>query len=134
MKFDVEKKTQVWLGALILVLSLIYVFASLGKIDWVIWIAVTFGIFLSIFLFSEGGVYEYWRNKGYKKISANDFLVWMTMFVSGVVFLNSIALMGVVRDWLPDTVLSFLSVVGVTSGIIAGTLGAIYVIIPKPKQ
>src|SRR3990167_580386 len=131
--FDVEKKTQSWLGAFILVLSLIYVFASLGKLDWVVWIAIAFGVFLSILLISEGGVYSYWKSKGYRKIDSGDFLVWMTMFVSGVVFLNSIALIGVVKDWFPDAVLNFLSIVGVTSGIIAGLLGAVYVLVPKPK-
>lgn len=133
MKFDIEKKTQVWLGALILVLSLVWVFASLGRTDFVIWIALIFGIFLSIFLFIEGGVYEYWRSKGYRKIEANDFLVWLTMFVSGAVFLNSIAFIGVVRNVIPDAVLGFLSGVGVITGVIGGTLGAIYILVPKPK-
>ena len=131
--FDIEKKTQGWLGALVLVLSLVYIFASLGKIDWVLWIAVIFGVFLSIFLFIEGGVYHYWKSKGYKKVDAGDFLVWLTMFVSGAIFLNSMSFVGVIGDRMPEVVLSFLSMIGVVTGIIGGILGAIYVIVPKPK-
>ena len=131
--FDVEKKSQVWLGLLVLVSSIIYILASLGRADWTVWMALVFGVFLSGFLIFEGGVYHYWKSKGYKHIGMSDFVVYLTMFVAGAVFLNSIALMGVVRDWLPDAVLSFLSTIGVTTGIIAGILGIIYVLIPKPK-
>lgn len=133
MVFDVEKKTQVWLGSLILVLSLVYVFASLGRIDWVLWVAVIFGLFLSVFLFIEGGIYDYWRRKAYKQISANDFLVWLTMFTSAVVLINTLALVPILQDKIPEVVLNFVRPIGITTGVIAGILGAIYVIVPKPK-
>jgi hypothetical protein len=132
--FKTEKKTQSWLGYLILVLSLIYVLTSLGKVDWIIWFAVAFGVFLSIFLLIEGGVYDYWRSKGYKEVTAHDFLVWLTMFVAGAVFLNSIALISVIKDMIPSSVLGFLSTIGVTTAVIAGILGMIYIIVPKPKS
>ena len=130
---NVEKKSQVWLGWLIVLLSVIYGLSSLGKVEWLVWIAVIFGIFLSIFLVIEGGIRDYLRSKGWRKIDSSDFLVWFTMFVAGAIFLNSIALIGVVRSWMPMIVLSFLSTIGIVTSVIGAILGIMYVFVPKPK-
>jgi hypothetical protein len=131
--FNIEKGSQFWLGLFILASSIVYTLSSLGRADWVVWMSVVFGIVLSMFLVSEGGVYSYWKSKGYKRVSANDLIIWVTMFVAGCVFLNSIALIAVVKDYFPLMVLDFLSKIGIATGIIAGILGIVYIFIPKPK-
>lgn len=131
--FKVERGSSVWLGWLIILLSVVYGLASLGRLNWIVWVAMIFGVFLSIFLFIEGGIRDYWRSKGYKSLDSSDFLVWLTMFVSGAIFLNSIALIGVIRDLMPDVVLGFLSTIGVITAVIGAILGVMYVLVPKPK-
>lgn len=131
--FNIEKRSQAILGWLIVLLSVIYGLASLGKVEWIVWVAIVFGVFLSMFLFIEGGIYSYWKKGGYRHVDSGDFLVWVTMFVSGAIFINSIALIGVVRDWLPEMVLSFLATIGLIVAVIGSILGVMYALVPKPK-
>jgi len=133
LKIKLEDTGKKSIGYLAIFLSLVYIFASLGKIDWVVWIAFGAGIFLSFFLLSQAGVSSYLKRKGWRSISANDFVIGLTVFISGVVFLNSIFLFGVVRNRIPEAVLTFTTSIGVTSGLIAGILALIFVFTSKPK-
>lgn len=131
IKPNFEKKTGLWLGLLVLVLSIIYILTTLGKATWTSYIAIVFGYFLVGFLIIEGGVLEYFRRKDYKKIGVGDFVVWITIASASVIFLNTTLLIQAVRNITPDNILnpllSFTQITGVTAGIVGAILGIVYI-------
>lgn len=131
--FKFEKSTQNYLGWLVVVLSAIYALATLGRVDFVLWIAFAVGMFLTILLWVEAGITTYFKNSGYKKITGADFLVWITAFVSGVLFINTLALIPVIRDAMPQAILNFAKGIGVSVAVIAVILGIFYAFTGKPK-
>ena len=132
-EMNVEKKSSLWIGAFLLVMSLVYILVSLGKTDWIKWIAVIFGLFIAGFLFIESGIVTYFRKKDYKKIQFGDFVVWITVGVAFVVAINSLLLIGMLNNSAPQWLKSFSSMTGVAVGGVAGVLAIIHMIMPRFK-
>lgn len=132
MGLSFEKRTRFWIGLFILAMSVVYVLVTLGKTDWVRWIAVIWGFFLVGLLLFEAGVIEYFRQKKYKNIGPNDILVWITIIVAAILFTNSILLLNIIPlTSVPEALLSFLTTSGVIVGVTAGVLGVFYIFTGK---
>jgi len=127
LNVNLEKKTTLWLGLLVLVLSIIYVLTTLGKADWVTYIAIIFGIFLAVFLFIEGGVFEYFRRKEYRQIGFGDILVWATIVSATAIAMNSILLFQSIKDIAPQWLISISTGTGVTFGVLGGIFAIVYI-------
>lgn len=133
LKLKLEDSGRKWFGLWVLFLAIIYVLASLGKISWVQWIAVGSGIFLSLFVIGQAGVWDYLRQKRYKSIGFGDIMVWIALFFAGVLFLNSIFLIPFIGTTAPSWIVNFTTGIGVTAGIIVGLLAIFFAFTPKPK-
>jgi hypothetical protein len=129
----VEKGSGRWFGVTILILSVLLILSSLGKVDWIQWMAVVFSIILGIFCWREGGVRDYLKSKGYKKVDANDIIVWLSFIFGTFLILNGIFLINAIRNSAPEWLTSFISVSGIIGGIISGLLGVFLIFTPKPK-
>lgn len=130
---NIEKKTALWMGLFVLVMSIIYILVTLGKADWVTWIAVVWGFFLAGLLILEAGIIDYFRKKEYKKIGFGDLVVWFSVAFAIIVAINSALLIGALRSSAPEWLVSFASTTGVIAGIGAGILGIIHILMPKFK-
>lgn len=126
-KPKLEKKSQFWLGLLVVVLSLVYIFSTLGRTTWTNWIAFLFGVFLAIFLFVEGGITNYFKSKSYRSLGFGDLVVFLTIFSGAIVLLNSILIFRSIRAVAPEWLIGFTTATGVTTGVIAGILGIVFV-------
>jgi len=133
IKMKLEESGRKLFGLWVVFLAVIYIFANLGKISWVLWIAVGSGLFLSVFLWGQVGATSYLKKKGWKSVSASDFVVWVTMFVSGVVFVNSLTLIPIIGSSVPQSILTFTRGIGITTGLIAGILALIFAFSNKPR-
>jgi hypothetical protein len=131
MGVNIEKKTGLWMGLLVVVLSIIYLLVSLGKAEWIQYIALIWGFFLSIFLFLEAGIITYFQKKEWKKITMGDFVVWITVIFAALIFINSLLLINIVRINTPTWLQSFSSMVGIVAGIGGAILGIIHIIMPR---
>ncbi|MBU0958830.1 MAG: hypothetical protein KKB31_02675 [Nanoarchaeota archaeon] len=133
--FDVkvEKGSGKWFGITILLLSVLLVLSSLGKVSWIQWIAVVFSIILGFFLWREGGVRDYLRSKGYKKVTGNDLIVWLSFIFGTFLILNGIFLINIIRNSAPGWLTSFISTSGVIGGVVSGLLAIFLIFTPKPK-
>jgi len=122
-------KATFWTGLLIVVMSLVYIFVTLGRVELVKWLAVIFGFYLTIFLFVEAGIGEYFRKKEYREIGFGDIMVWMTIIIAVLVFINTLLLIGTLSAYLPkwEWLISFTRMTGVTVGGVACLLGIIHV-------
>jgi len=130
---NVEKGSQKYFGVTVLILSVILVLSSLGKVEWVQWMAVVFSILLGLVLYSEGGVRTYLASKGWKKVTANDLVVWMAFIFGTFLIINGILLINVIRNVSPEWLVSFISGAGIIGGIISGLLGIFLIFTPRPK-
>lgn len=128
-----EKGSSKWFGVVILILSLMLIASSLGRTEWIQWISVAFSILLGLFLYREGGVRDYIRNKGYKKITLQDPIVWLSFIFGTFLIINGILLINVIRNASPDWLVNFISSSGVIGGVVAGILAIILIATPKPK-
>lgn len=134
MHINFEKKTRFWIGLLILAMSALYVLVSFGKTDWVKWMAVIWGIFLTVFLILEAGIVDYFRQKKYQQIGVNDLLVWVTMIVSACVLLNTILIINMIpAKSIPVWLSTFSTTTSIVVGCLAGVLGIFYTLTGKPK-
>lgn len=133
IKTNIEEKSRLWLGLFVLVLSVVYILATLGKTSWTAYIAIIFGYFLVGFLYIEGGIREYFRRKEYKRISFGDFIVWTTIFFGTVVLINTTLLFQTIRDSAPEWLITFVASTGVVAGVISGILGIVYIFTPRFK-
>ena len=133
MSNQVEKRTSMWMGAFIIVMAIIYILTTLGKTDWISWIAIIFGFFLAIFLFIQSGILTYFNKEEYRKIGIGDIVVMLTIIFAVGVFLNTLLLLQVIQNIAPAWLTSFATTVGVTVGVGAGVLGIIHVIFPRFK-
>lgn len=129
----IEKGAEKWFAILIILLSAMLILTSFGKTEWLVYISAGFSIILGIFLYREGGVRDYIRSKGYKKISGQDFLVWASFIFGTFLVINGALLIPMVGSAFPEWFKSFMSTNGIFGGIISGSLGIIYLFIPKPK-
>jgi len=130
---NTEKKTSLWMGIFVLVMSLVYILVSLGKTDWIKWIALIWGFFIAGFLFIQSGIVTYFRKKDYRKIGFGDVVVWITVGVAFIVTINSLLLIGILNNSAPTWLKSFSSMTGVVVGSLAGILAIVHMIMPRFK-
>ena|SRR3990167_1473520 len=133
MVFNIEKKTRWLVSTIVLVTALIYVFASFGKTEWILWATAILGILLGLFLYAESGIIEYYRQKKYRNISVSDVFVWLGFIFGTVIILNSITIITAIRNVTPTWLLSFLSINGAIAGGIAGILAIVFMFTPMPE-
>lgn len=132
-KLKLEDSGRKLFGLWVVFLAVIYILASFGRIEWLQWVAVGSGILLSLFVFGQAGTLDYFRQKKYKNIGTGDFVVWISSFFAGVVFLNSLFLIQMIRNLAPAGLLNFTTAIGVTSGVIVSILALIFAFSSKPK-
>ena len=131
MTNQIEKRTSMFMGAFIVVLAVVYILATLGKTDFVTWIAIIFGFFLAGFLAIQSGILTYFERKEFRKIGFGDLIVLLTVIFAAGVFLNTLLLIEVVKNVSPEWLISFAKTIGVTVGVGAGILGIIHVVFPR---
>lgn len=130
---NIENKTKWILTSIVVVAFLTYIFTTLGRTEWIVWLSVVFGVLLGLFLYSETAVLSYIKSKAYRKLDAGDILVWLGAVFGTAVILNSVFLINAVRNFAPEPLLNFLSGVGVVVGVVAGILALLLLWLPKPK-
>ena len=130
---NVEKTTSLWMGLFIVAMSLIYALVTMGKATWIIWIAVVWGIFLSVFLFLESGIFTYFQKKDYKRIGIGDAVVFLTLIFGAVILINTLLLFQVINESAPNWLVSFAGTTGLISGIGGAILGVIHIVYPRFK-
>lgn len=128
---NIEKRSSLWLGLLVIVLSIVFIFASVGRTDLTVWIAVIFGFFLSGFLFIEAGIFTYFQKKDFRKFGFGDIVVFLTVGVAVGVFLNTLLLTNFVSASPPEWLVNFATTTGVTVGSLAGVLGIVHIVAPR---
>jgi len=133
VKPNIEKKTAMWFGLLVVLLSVIYIFVTLGKTDWVRWIAVVWGFFLTGLLLIEAGVVTYFKNKDWRKFSMGDMVVIGSVVFATVIGINTLLLIGNLKQTSPLWLVNFTSTTGVISGIGGAILGIIHIFYPRFK-
>ena len=129
----VEKKSQFWIGLLVLILSVLYVFSTLGRADLAVYVSIIFGYFLTIFLIVEAGVVDYFIKKEYRKVNFSDFVIWLTTITAGAILVNTTLLFQKLNDLSPEWLLTFSSTTGVIVGVTAGILAIIFMVTSKFK-
>jgi len=129
----IQKQTSLWIGLALLAFSVMYALVSLGRTEWLSWMAVGSGLFISVFLFIQAGVFEYFRKKDYRKIGFGDVVVWTTVAVSIAIFLNSLFLIQFIGNAVPSALRTFLANVGVITGSLGGLLAILHIFMPRFK-
>lgn len=123
------KNTSLWLGISIGVLSLLYLFVTMGKAEWTIYIASISGIILSGTLLVQAHLLAWIRTKSYMHIGFGDFVVIGTTLFAVVIFMNSLLLIQQIGNIVPTYLFNFTKSVGITGavgGIILGIINASY--------
>jgi hypothetical protein len=123
------KNTSLWLGISIGVLSLLYLFVTMGKAEWTIYIASTAGVILSLTLLIQAHILTYIRTKSYMHIGFGDFVVIGTTLFAVVIFMNSLLLIQQIGNIVPTYLFNFtksVGIIGAVGGIALGLLNAIY--------
>lgn len=128
-----EKNTSLWVGLLVLVLSIVYILVSLGKSDWVKIISIIWGFFLTGFLFFQAGVTDYFRKKDYRKIGFGDIVVWLTVGVAFMTLVNTFMMISSVGKMLPEWLTSFAKATGIFVGVTGGVLAIVHMLMPRFK-
>lgn len=133
MENKIEKKTSMWLGMFVVVMSIVYIFVTLGRTNWITYIAIIWGLFLSVFLFLEAGVMDYFRKKEWRKIGFGDVVVWLSIGFGAVILVNSLLLIGTLKDSVPLWISNFAATNGVIAGVGGAILGIIHIMMPRFK-
>lgn len=133
IKSNIEKNTRYVLGLLGFFSMLAFVIQSFKLGDWSPYAYQVTGIALSAILIIEGGVVTYFKKQQYRKIDFSDFVVWITIFVSGIVFMNSILGFKIVSMNMPSAISNFVGNVSGIVGIIAGMILVIQAFTPTPN-
>ena len=123
-----ERKAGIWLGLSILLLSIIYLATTLEDLSWVRWIAVFFGFLVVLILIIEGGIFNYFAQKGYQSISFSDIVIWLTLITATLIFVNTSLLIPVLQSKAPEWLISITRTSGVILGSMGILLGIIYMI------
>lgn len=130
---NVEKNTKWILSSVVVVTFLTYIFTSLGRSEWVVWLSAIFGVLLGLFLYSETAVISYVKQKGYRRLDTGDIMVWLGAVFGTAVILNSVFFVTAIRNAVPSGFLSFLTGTSVVSGIVAGILALLLLWLPRPN-
>lgn len=131
MKDNLGQKTITWMAVLVLVMSLIYIFVTLGKTTWLQWLAIIWGFFLAGFLFIQSGIITYFQRKEYKSFGFGDIIVFLTVVAGALVFVNSLLIIQSVKDVAPLWLVSMSNTLGVITGISGGVLAILHMFTPR---
>ncbi|MFA5724387.1 MAG: hypothetical protein WC979_09095 [Candidatus Pacearchaeota archaeon] len=130
--FKMEKGTKWTLSGFIFLISLGYIFSSLGKSDWTQWTSAGLGILFGVFIFSEAGVLGYIKNKGWKKITFSDIVVWVSFMLGTILIVNSFLIIQSIREYAPMWLTNFLGLTGAIAGGLAGIFAILMLFTKKP--
>ena len=122
---NLEKNSMRWIGAFLVTMFVIYGLASLGKLDFLRYIAVVIGFFLAGFLFVESQIISYLKNKKYRNFDVGDVIVVLSILVSVAIFINSLLLLNIINESAPQWLIKF----SMTTGVVVAVIGAILSII-----
>ena len=129
-----EKSTQMILGIFAILMLIIFTIASLGlEYDFTKYVVMITGFALFGILISEAGVYQYFRNKGYKKIGFADMLIFGAILLAGGVLLNSFLMISQIAQVSPEWLISYAQVSGTIIGIISLIIVLIFMLTPRIK-
>jgi len=127
----IESSSQKWFGATILLLSIMLIFTSLGKTEWLMYISAGFSIVLGFVIYTEGGIRDYLKRKGYKQIDGNDLLVWTSFIFGTFLLLNAIII--IFGNVLTGGFANFIRSAGVVGGSVSGILAIFLLVTKRPK-
>lgn len=128
-----QNKTNLWIGAIVSLMGLGYLLTSLGQADYIKYIFSVFGVLLSVFLFIEAGIIQYFKNENYKQIGFGDFVVFGTIIIATGVLLNSILIFQAIKDVFPLWLSNFATTTGVLFGILGIIAGVLHIAFPRFK-
>jgi len=131
VKFSVERKSRMIIGAMALILIGIFISFTLANETGVLWGMIITGILLSLLLYSEGSIIAWIKGGKYKSIGFGDLVVIGTFVVATLVLLNSLFLIPMIGEAIPLGILSFVKGVAITVSILAGILVLIHIITPR---
>lgn len=123
---NLEKNSMRLIGAFLLLMFVMYGLASLGLANWLVWIPIIFGFFLAGFLFIESQFITWIKKKNYKSFDLGDIIVLLSVVISVALFINSFLLINAIRNYSPQWLLSFSSVIGVTVAVIGAILSILH--------
>lgn len=110
----------------VLVTALLYALTSLGVFDFGGYFAPLIGLAMSILVFTEVNINQYFNRSPWKHLTGQDIINFLAMAVAGAAFVNSILMMPFITgDW-PARVRESLGVFGaVVSGVTAVVASAL---------
>ena len=127
----IEKGSERWFGITIILLSAMLILTSLGRTEWIMYISGAFSALLGVIIYTEAGIREWLKKKGYKSVDPQDFLI-LTSFVFGT-FLIVNAIMIFLGDIATGWFFDFIRGSGLIGGTISGILGIFLVLTKRPK-
>lgn len=128
-----QNKVNIWVGSIVALMSVGYLLTSLGQAEYIMYIFSTFGIILSLFLFAQAGLIQYFKSENYKRIGLGDLVVFTTIIVATGVLLNSIIIFQAIKDAIPVWLSNFATTTGVLFGILGIIFGIIHIMYPRFK-
>ncbi len=133
-KLDIRRKSMIWLGGMIVVATALFLGGSLRlstRLGGILFIV--FGLLLSGFLFTEGGIAEYLRQKRYKTITGSDFLVWFTFIFASWVLVTTLLFIPAFNNVAPSWLISFIKMSAGIGGAGAFITTILHMLLPTPK-
>tara|TARA_Y100000310_G_scaffold67692_2_gene63065 strand:- start:4846 stop:5244 length:399 start_codon:yes stop_codon:yes gene_type:complete len=130
---NIQKGTKLIFAGIILAVAIGYILTSLGATQYLLYASAGLGVLFGLFLYVEGGVYDYYKKKGYKTIGVGDALVWLAFIFGTFIIANSLLIFGGVRDNVPEAIANFLAINGAVGGALAGVLAIAFLFLPKPQ-
>ena len=132
MTKNIEKKTKVILGVMILLLMALFVAFNLGENNVLrILFAIT-GILIGSLLLAESRIIDYFQQKRYKQVTLGDFIVFIMTIVGVLVLFNSaIFLIPQIESIVGTLVVSTLKSTAIISAIAGAIIGVLAIFTPK---
>jgi len=129
-----EKSTQTILGIFAILMLIVFTIASLGiKYDFTKYVVMITGFALTFILISEAGVYQYFRNKSYRKIGFGDIIVFIAILLAGGVLVNSFLMIAQIAQISPAWLISYAQASGTIIGIVGLVIAIIFMATPRVK-
>jgi len=132
MPKNIERKTRIILGIMILLLMGLFIAFNLGSSTVLrILFAVT-GILIGSLLLAESRIIDYFQEKKYRKVSTGDFIVFIMTIVGVLVLFNSVIfLIPQIESLIGTTIVTTLKTTAIISAIAGGIIGVIAIFTPR---
>ena len=128
---DIERKSRIILSVLSFISVIFFLAFVYGSQTWTKVGAITVSFLLAIFLYSEGGIISYIRNKGYKKISGGDLVVWLTFIVATFILAFGLFQVPVIGTIVPQSWVTFTRAYATIGALLTVILSGIHAFVPK---